>query len=59
MNAPQKNDPQADASNQIDDLGTADAQNPQQVKGGFNPQPEPPKSMPPVWNPPMRQFGVR
>ena len=57
MNERRTDDPQIE---QIEDLPSqaVDAQNAGQVKGGFNPQPDPPKILAPVYQPPIYYSGV-
>ena len=56
MNARRNDDPQIE---QIEDLASqeVDVQEAEQVKGGFNPQPDPPKIGAPVFQPPVFNPG--
>ncbi|MEP6731101.1 MAG: hypothetical protein ABJE10_10710 [bacterium] len=57
MNERRTDDPQIE---QIDDLPSqpVDGRDAEQVKGGFNPQPDPPGKIMPVFQPPVFQLPV-
>ena len=57
MNADRMNDPQTDGIEQIEDLAVLpeNAEDAEQVKGGFDPQPDPPSA--PVYQPPVLRPG--
>ena len=52
MNADRMNEPQTEGIEQIEDL-VVQPETAEQVKGGFDPQPDPPKTFIPPFRPPV------
>ena len=53
MTSQRQDDAQGEGFERIEDLATPAVENAEQIKGGFNPQPDPPKVGAPVLQPPV------